>query len=340
MFSASSAVSTSGSSCITKRSISHTACATLVSASCTCRNASRPMRAKQGDRARLGAGAGFCVGASAAAAYTGSSATGLCGIGRCPQRLSPGTCSTPRSRPGCSSSCAKVSRVDSESSLLEEREGRLASLRSQVAACRRCAIGYTRTQAVCGVGSPRSPLVIVGEGPGENEDRQGEPFVGRAGELLNKMLAAIDVRREDVYITNTIKSRATIEEGGRIFNRAPTPDEMANCREYLDRELQIIQPRIILALGAPAAKSFLGRDFSITRQRGIWYAGPNGADLMVTFHPAYILRLTGGNMNAVKQLVWSDLLAVRGKLDQIAAEGELKEPHTDDSAAPAEATAL
>ena len=210
--------------------------------------------------------------------------------------------------------------MDSESSLLEEREGRLASLRSEVAACRRCAIGYTRTQAVCGVGSPRSPLVIVGEGPGENEDRQGEPFVGRAGELLNKMLAAIDLRREDVYITNTIKSRATVEENGRVFNRAPTPDEMANCREYLDRELAIIEPRIILALGAPAAKSFLGRDFSITRQRGIWYAGPGGADLMVTFHPAYVLRLTGGNINAVKRLVWSDLLAVRHKLDEVTAQ--------------------
>ena len=210
-----------------------------------------------------------------------------------------------------------------DAALEERRRAQLAALCDEIVACRRCPIGYTRTQAVPGVGNPCSPLVIVGEGPGENEDRQGEPFVGRAGELLNRMLAAIGLARSDVYITNTIKSRATIEEGGRIFNRAPTPDEMANCREYLDRELQIIQPRIILALGAPAAKSFLGRDFSITRQRGIWYAGPNGADLMVTFHPAYILRLTGGNMNAVKKLVWSDLLAVRGKLDHIAAEREL-----------------
>ncbi len=96
------------------------------------------------------------------------------------------------------------------------------------------------------------------------------------------------------------------------------PEEMANCREYLDSELTIIAPRVILALGAPAAKSFLGRDFSITRQRGIWYPGPFGTDLMVTFHPAYILRLTGGNINAVKKLVWSDLLAVKAKLDQVA----------------------
>ncbi|MDQ6780748.1 MAG: uracil-DNA glycosylase [Candidatus Eremiobacteraeota bacterium] len=201
-----------------------------------------------------------------------------------------------------------------------ERKERLAALRAQVDACRRCAIGYTRTQAVLGVGNPHSALVIVGEGPGENEDRLGEPFVGRAGELLTKMLGAIELRREDVFITNTIKSRATLEENGKRFNRAPSPEEMANCREYLDRELSIVRPRIILALGSPAAKSFLGRDFSISRQRGVWYVGPDGADLMATFHPAYILRLTGGNINAVKKLVWSDLLAVRAKLDEVMAQ--------------------
>jgi len=201
---------------------------------------------------------------------------------------------------------------------LEERRIQLGALLKQVDACRRCQIGFTRTKVVCGVGNPASRLMIVGEGPGENEDQQGEPFVGRAGELLTKMLAAIGLRREDVFITNTIKCRATTNEGGRLANRAPSPEEMSNCREYLDRELAIVRPRIILALGAPAAKSFLGRDFSITRQRGIWYAGPNGTDLIVTFHPAYILRQTGGEINAVKKLVWSDLLAVRAKLDEDA----------------------
>jgi len=173
---------------------------------------------------------------------------------------------------------------------------------------------------VCGVGSCHAKLAIVGEGPGEQEDVRGEPFVGRAGELLTRMLAAIDVRREDVFITNTIKCRATVEEDGRRSNRAPLPEEMQNCREYLDRELAVVQPRIILALGAPAAKSFLGASFSITRQRGIWYAGPGGCDLIVTFHPAYVLRQTGGNMTAVKKLVWSDLLAVRRRLDEQAAD--------------------
>ena len=204
--------------------------------------------------------------------------------------------------------------------MIDERRERLTKLHAVVDACRRCPIGGTRTKVVCGVGDPAARLVIVGEGPGESEDRQGEPFVGRAGELLTRMLAAIGLRREDVFITNTIKCRATSDESGRIANRAPMQEEMANCRQYLDEELAIVRPRIILALGAPAAKSFLGPGFSITRQRGMWFKGPGGADLMATYHPAYILRLTGGNMTAVKKLVWADLQAVRHKLDEVEQE--------------------
>ncbi|HXW76084.1 MAG TPA: uracil-DNA glycosylase [Candidatus Eremiobacteraceae bacterium] len=198
-----------------------------------------------------------------------------------------------------------------------DRKAELSALHGVVDRCRRCAIGSTRTKVVCGVGDPHARLVIVGEGPGENEDRQGEPFVGRAGELLTRMLAAIGLRREDVFITNTIKCRATTEEFGRVANRAPMQEEIANCREYLDRELAIVAPRVMLALGAPAAKSFLGPGFSITRQRGMWYVGPGGTPLMVTFHPAYVLRLTGGNITEVKKLVWADLQAVRQKLDEV-----------------------
>ncbi len=200
-----------------------------------------------------------------------------------------------------------------------DRAQALAALHARVDACRRCAIGSTRTKVVCGVGDPHARLAIVGEGPGENEDRIGEPFVGRAGELLTKMLAAIGLTRADVFITNTIKCRATADEGGRLRNRAPLQEELTNCRQYLDEELAVVQPRVILALGAPAAKTFLGAGFSITRQRGIWYACPAGTDLMVTFHPAYLLRLTGGEMTKVKKLVYADLLAVRSKLDDALA---------------------
>jgi uracil-DNA glycosylase family 4 len=103
-------------------------------------------------------------------------------------------------------------------------------------------------------------------------------------------------------------------------------EELANCRPYLDRELSIVEPRVILALGAPAAKSFLGAAFSITRQRGIWYATADGVDLMVTFHPAYLLRLTGGEMNAVKKLVYADLLAVRARLDAASDSADALQP--------------
>jgi uracil-DNA glycosylase family 4 len=214
----------------------------------------------------------------------------------------------------------------------DDRAAALAALHAEADACRLCEIGSTRTKVVCGVGDPYARLVVVGEGPGENEDREGAPFVGRAGELLTKMLAAIDLRREDVFITNTIKCRATLFEDGRLKNRAPMQEELANCRPFLERELSIVGPSVILALGAPAAKTFLGPAFSITRQRGIWYSGPRGIDLMATFHPAYLLRLTGGEINAVKKLVYSDLLAVRAKLDAFTATANAIEPDNSEPA--------
>jgi uracil-DNA glycosylase family 4 len=185
-----------------------------------------------------------------------------------------------------------------------------------VEACRRCAIGSTRTHSVYGEGDPCAALIVIGEGPGETEDKLGRPFVGRAGELLDKMLAAIDLAREDVFICNTVKCRPTLDDGRGLRNRAPDPLEMKNCRPYLDLQIEIIRPRVILALGAPAAKSFMGEKFSITRQRGQWYDGPNDIPTIATFHPAYILRQTGGELNAMKRLVFADLKAVRAKLDE------------------------
>jgi len=185
-----------------------------------------------------------------------------------------------------------------------------------VALCRKCGIGATRTNSVYGEGDPCAQLMVVGEGPGETEDKLGRPFVGRAGELLDKMLLAIGLPREDVYICNTVKCRPTLDTGTRLANRAPTPDEMRNCRPYLDEQIEILRPRVILALGAPAAKSFMGEKFSITKQRGQWFDGPLGVPVIATFHPAYILRQTGGAMTEVKKLVFADLKAVRARLDE------------------------
>lgn len=197
-----------------------------------------------------------------------------------------------------------------------ERERRLTRAATVAAACRKCQIGYTRTNNVYGEGDPCARLMVVGEGPGETEDRLGRPFVGRAGQLLDQMLAAIELPREDVYICNTVKCRPTFAEGERLKNRAPEPLEMANCRAYLDEQIEIISPAVILALGAPAAKSFLGPKFLITRQRGHWYEGPQNIPLMVTFHPAYVLRQTGNSMIGVKRDVWHDLKMVRAKLSE------------------------
>jgi DNA polymerase len=183
-------------------------------------------------------------------------------------------------------------------------------------ACRRCAIGYERRNNVYGEGDPCARLMVVGEGPGETEDELGRPFVGRAGQLLDRMLAAIGLPRHDVYICNTVKCRPTIPGPNGSRNRAPDPQEMENCRPFLDEQIAIVAPAVILALGSPAAKSFLGRDFQITRMRGRWYVGPGETPLMVTFHPAYILRQTGGEIEGVKRLVWDDLKAVRARLDE------------------------
>lgn len=192
----------------------------------------------------------------------------------------------------------------------------LAQASIAAAACRKCAIGYERRNNVYGEGDPCARLMVVGEGPGETEDQLGRPFVGKAGQLLDRMLIAIGLSRGDVYICNTVKCRPTLAGPNGPRNRAPDAEEMENCRPFLDEQIAIVAPQVILALGAPAAKSFLGRDFQITRMRGQWYIGPRDTPLMVTFHPAYILRQTGGEIEAVKRLVWSDLKAVQTKLDE------------------------
>ncbi len=197
------------------------------------------------------------------------------------------------------------------------REQRLANAAAGVERCRKCAIGSSRRNSVYGEGDSCAELMLVGEGPGETEDLLGRPFVGRAGELLDRMLLAIDLPREHVYICNTVKCRPTFDDGQRLRNRAPDPSELANCRPYLDEQIEIIRPSVLLALGAPAAKSFLGATFSITKQRGQWYEGPRGTPLIATFHPENLLRMTGGELTAVKRLVWDDLKAVRAKLDDL-----------------------
>jgi len=184
------------------------------------------------------------------------------------------------------------------------REDALARVAAEVATCERCPeLVAERTHTVPGQGNPRARLVFVGEGPGEEEDRQGLAFVGRAGELLTKMLASIQMTREEVFIANIIKCRPP-------GNRLPTPDEAANCMPYLMRQLEILRPRVICALGGTAAKALLQTHDGITRLRGRFYPY-RGVLLMPTFHPAYVLR---NYTPDTRKKVYDDLLKVKAEL--------------------------
>jgi DNA polymerase len=170
----------------------------------------------------------------------------------------------------------------------------LDMIRDDLGACRRCKLHTGRKNIVFGFGNPKAKLVFVGEGPGYEEDMQGQPFVGKAGQLLTRILRAIDLTREDVYICNIIKCRPP-------GNRNPDPDEIAACIPFLRRQLKTIAPRFICALGTFAAQTLLGTNTPISRLRGRFYAY-EGIDLLPTYHPAYLLR------NPSKKAdVWQDM---------------------------------
>jgi len=173
----------------------------------------------------------------------------------------------------------------------------------QVKPCTRCRLCETRTNTVFGEGDPDAKIFFIGEGPGENEDIQGRPFVGRAGELLNKMIAGMGLRREQVFIANIVKCRPP-------DNRVPAPDEVATCTPYLIRQLEIIHPKVIVTLGLPASKYMLESRLAMGKMRGQWHNW-RGIKLMPTFHPAYLLRsYTEENRAAV----WSDLKQVMAEV--------------------------
>lgn len=184
----------------------------------------------------------------------------------------------------------------------------LESLREEIGPdCPRCKLaGLGRSRVVFGVGDPSANLMFVGEGPGFDEDQQGIPFVGRAGQLLTKMIEAIDLRREDVYIANVVKCRPP-------ENRNPEPDEIAACEPFLFRQIEIVRPRVIVALGKFAAQTLLRSTAPISKLRGREYPF-HGATLVPTFHPAFLLRSP-----AFKREAWEDLKRVRALLGDTGA---------------------
>jgi len=180
--------------------------------------------------------------------------------------------------------------------------GSLEELRAAIGDCRRCKLCSGRTNLVFGVGNPRAKLMFVGEGPGRDEDLQGEPFVGRAGQLLTDIITkGIGLKREDVYIANVVKCRPP-------DNRDPEPDEVAACEPFLKKQIDLIGPDIIVALGRFAVQTLLQSKMPITKLRGNWHSY-HGIKLMPTFHPAYLLRNP-----ADKKLVWEDIKKVINEL--------------------------
>jgi uracil-DNA glycosylase len=186
----------------------------------------------------------------------------------------------------------------------------LPQVRAELGDCTRCKLHSTRRSIVFGVGAPDTPLMFVGEAPGEQEDRRGEPFVGPAGQLLDKMIEAMGWTRAAVYIANTTKCRPP-------GNRNPQPDELAQCMPFLHAQIAAIAPRIIVALGRPAANQLLGTDAPISALRGRFhdYALPSGGvrlKVMPTFHPAYLLRDP-----SKKRTAWEDLKLVMAELERL-----------------------
>ena len=190
-----------------------------------------------------------------------------------------------------------------ETTLLEWPE-----LRETVSGCTLCSLHKTRTQTVFGVGSEQADWMIIGEAPGAEEDRRGEPFVGRAGKLLDEMLRAVGLARDAVFIANTLKCRPP-------NNRDPTADEAAACRAYLDRQISLLKPKLILAVGRIAAQNLLGTDAPLGRLRGQkHYLNDGQLPVVVTYHPAYLLRSP-----TQKRKAWQDLCLARQIANELAA---------------------
>jgi uracil-DNA glycosylase family 4 len=178
--------------------------------------------------------------------------------------------------------------------------------------CHRCDLGNNRTHAVVGRGNPQAPIMLVGEAPGQNEDETGLPFVGRSGQLLEKILESVNLDRErDVFICNVIKCRPP-------NNRVPTPKEVEACKPYLIEQIRMVDPKIILLTGATAVRGLTGDKRAISKIRGSWIEW-EGRLCMPIFHPSYLLRNPSREPGAPKWLMWQDIQAVRAKLNEIGS---------------------
>ena len=196
--------------------------------------------------------------------------------------------------------------------LLTEKENiELDKIKEKCIHCQKCPLSKTRTNVVFSGGIPNHKMMLIGEAPGFYEDKQGEPFVGKAGQLLDKILASVGFsRKEHLYICNTIKCRPP-------ENRDPLPEEETACREYLDAQIEILKPKIILLCGRIAAHAMLGTNQGITKIRGRWFEGPNFSKMMPIYHPSYLLRNDSREKGSPKWQMWQDIQEIRKVYDRM-----------------------
>ena len=190
-------------------------------------------------------------------------------------------------------------------------QNELDKIKEKCLSCQKCDLCKTRTNIVFSGGIPNTKLMLIGEAPGYYEDQQGEPFVGKAGQLLDRIFASVGLsRQKDVYICNTLKCRPP-------NNRDPLPEEKEACREYLDAQIEILKPRIILLCGRVAVNSMLNTNQGITKIRGKWFEGPHFSKMMPIFHPSYLLRNDSREKGSPKWLMWQDIQEIKKVYDQL-----------------------
>jgi uracil-DNA glycosylase len=199
----------------------------------------------------------------------------------------------------------------------EQRPATLPAIDRAIHACRKCPIGDLDNQAVMGEGPPDARLMIVGEQPGDQEDRQGRPFVGPAGQVFDAHMQRAGIDRGTVYVTNAVKHFKFVDRGKRRLHQSPTAKEIDICRWWIESERQIVQPRLILAMGASAARGMLGKTVSVSKARGMPHLLEDGAELWITAHPSYLLRLDGAARDEQERLFQADLVAVRDRLAEL-----------------------
>lgn len=205
----------------------------------------------------------------------------------------------------------------------DSKASRLAVVAAQASVCVACDLAKTRTKVVFGEGNPEAPLMLIGEGPGQNEDATGRPFVGRSGVLLDQCLRENGITRKHIYLCNVVRCRACVLEAGRLKNRPPTPEEAAACRPWLEQTIEIVQPLVILCLGAPSASTIIHKGFKMMQERGQWFESKYTRYAMAALHPAYILRQTGEAYEASRRSLVADIGAARQKVIEAKREPKM-----------------